>query len=256
MYDVKHQRCQRRAAIVPTSVLLMLTITIAGCSEPTVPELPVAMYEAVVEYDPFGADMGVWSCNRYVAAMRNTPHELTLNRILSIRPHRYWQPESIERLVTLDADLVTEHRKNWPVYHHLIHPEVAETLGAMIAAANAEGLKLRVQSAFRSPGYQNYLWKLQVRRYESDLSRAAFVVAPPCYSEHATGRAIDFYTGGERFENSAEYRWLQANAVKWGWVQSFRDDNGATRSPESTGIMVEPWHFHHLSLRAGIPGSP
>jgi D-alanyl-D-alanine carboxypeptidase len=245
-------RGARRAAFAAC-----LGIALLACGEesrPAVDPGPGDVTEASVyvvhELDPFAADMGAWSCSGYMAALRDTEHQRTLERILEIRPHAYREPARLDDVVELQTSFVSEARRAAPVYRHLIHREVATSLTALLRAAEAEGLRLRVQSAFRSPSYQNLLWKLGIRRNRGDLVRVAFSVAPPCFSEHATGRAVDFSTAGSRadFGHSPEYRWLRENGARWNWIQSFREDNGAVKSPNSRGIWVEPWHFHHQSL--------
>jgi len=195
--------------------------------------------------------MGLWECAPYLTAIRGTTHETTLHELLKVRPHTYWEPAPRGTLVEVPDELIAEDRRNHPVYLHLMTPEALESLRSMIHAAAEADITLGVQSAYRSPSYQNGLWKASLREFQFDLFGASFKTAPPCFSEHATGRAVDFATsnsGGVRFEESPTYHWLHDNASKWGWAQSFREDNGAARSPDGTGIAVEPWHFHHSSI--------
>ncbi|HEY6598287.1 MAG TPA: M15 family metallopeptidase [Pseudomonadales bacterium] len=200
-------------------------------------------------YDPLPADMGLWECDQYLTAIRGTSHETTLRELLKVRPHAYWEPAPRSALVEVPDELIAPDRRNHPVYLHLMEPQALAALQNMVNAASVESITLRVQSAYRSSSYQNALWKTSLRDFQFDLFRASFLTAPPCFSEHATGRAVDFdRLDEETFEESPMYQWLHANAAKWGWVQSFRDDNGAARSSEGTGIMVEPWHFHHSSM--------
>lgn len=67
------------------------------------------------------------------------------------------------------------------------------------------------------------------------------VNAAPGFSEHHTGRAIDIGTVDspvleEEFENTSAYRWLQANAQRFGFQLSYPRGNAA-------GIIFEPWHW-------------
>jgi LAS superfamily LD-carboxypeptidase LdcB len=204
----------------------------------------------LVAYDPFPADMGAWTCGTYLQALDDSAYQPTLEQMLQIRPHRFYEPADPRELAEIDGWMVSKTRKERPVYHHALHPDVLDTLAELLRTADQAGLSLRVQSAYRSPSYQNMLWKLAVRRYGSDLSHAAFAVAPPCFSEHATGRAVDFHVDGSEleFSDTPEYQWLQENAGQWGWRQSFRADNGAVLSPQQQGIMIEPWHFRHVSI--------
>ncbi len=65
--------------------------------------------------------------------------------------------------------------------------------------------------------------------------------APPGYSEHHTGCAIDINTPGcvateEEFENTDAYRWLTEHAGRFGFTLSYPRDN-------ALGFIYEPWHW-------------
>jgi len=67
------------------------------------------------------------------------------------------------------------------------------------------------------------------------------VSAAPGYSEHHSGRCVDFTAPGfpaleEEFERSAAFRWLQRNAMKYGFNLSYPRRN-------IHGIAYEPWHW-------------
>lgn len=70
-------------------------------------------------------------------------------------------------------------------------------------------------------------------RYSKELgSRAA--PAPPCISKHGWGLAADINVGG--FDSPA-YKWLEANAHKYGYV------NPPWAKPG--GSKPEPWHWEY-----------
>ena len=70
-------------------------------------------------------------------------------------------------------------------------------------------------------------------RYSKELgSRAA--PAPPCISNHGWGLAADINVGG--FDSPA-YKWLEANAHKYGYV------NPPWAKPG--GSKPEPWHWEY-----------
>jgi len=113
-------------------------------------------------------------------------------------------------------------------------PAAAEAYKAMIAAARADGIPLPllgIVSAWRSMAEQTELWE------KSDKS--GVWVARPGYSPHQTGRAVDLIlsTDGnptdknrkEFLANTDAYRWLVANAQRFGWYPYKR----------------EPWHWEH-----------
>ena len=108
---------------------------------------------------------------------------------------------------------------------------VIDDLRALARAARADGVRLRVTSAFRS--YDD-----QVRTVES-LQRAyghawtALSAARPGHSEHQLGTALDL-DGGDA--------WLAANAWRHGFVVSYPQD----RSPTFTCYKPEPWHVRYV----------
>jgi D-alanyl-D-alanine carboxypeptidase len=68
-------------------------------------------------------------------------------------------------------------------------------------------------------------------------------IALPGTSEHQAGIAVDFNMIEERFENTPEFRWLQGNAHKFGFILRYASD---TR--DVTGIRYEPWHYTFVGM--------
>jgi D-alanyl-D-alanine carboxypeptidase len=67
------------------------------------------------------------------------------------------------------------------------------------------------------------------------------VNAPPGFSEHHTGRAVDVATPGSRpltedFESTQAFAWLQRRAAEFGFSMSYPRDNPC-------GFVYEPWHW-------------
>jgi LAS superfamily LD-carboxypeptidase LdcB len=121
----------------------------------------------------------------------------------------------------------------------------AEAFGKMIAAAKGDGIRLIPISGFRSLADQEKLFERQIQRQGSP-SAAAQLSAPPGYSEHHTGYAVDI-GDGERptadlkfeFEQTPAYQWLTANAQRYGFELSFPKDN-------AQGVSFEPWHWRYV----------
>jgi D-alanyl-D-alanine carboxypeptidase len=116
----------------------------------------------------------------------------------------------------------------------------------MQAAARAEGISLQLISGFRSVSEQQYLFfKVKEQRNQATTKRAE-VSAPPGYSEHHTGYAIDLGDGktpatnlSPTFEKTAAFRWLQNNANKYSFEISFPRNN-------VQGVSYEPWHWRYV----------
>jgi zinc D-Ala-D-Ala carboxypeptidase len=65
--------------------------------------------------------------------------------------------------------------------------------------------------------------------------------APPGYSEHHTGRAVDLGTAGcaaldQAFAQTPAFAWLQRHAQRFGFYLSYPRDN-------AEGYLYEPWHW-------------
>ncbi len=120
------------------------------------------------------------------------------------------------------------------------------SVNAMIAKAQAEGIQLGVASGFRSIEEQNYLYfEVKAERGQSAKTRAA-VSAPPGYSEHHTGYAVDLMDESrpqthleESFETTPAYQWLQKNAAFFNFEMSFPKNN-------ESNVAYEPWHWRYV----------
>lgn len=117
---------------------------------------------------------------------------------------------------------------------------------AMVQDARSSGVNLVPLSGYRTVQEQEYLFFEIKAQRNQDASKRAEVSAPPGYSEHHTGYAIDI--GDSRapatnlsvsFENTAAFQWLQQNAARYGFELSFPRDN-----PQ--GISYEPWHWRFV----------
>jgi zinc D-Ala-D-Ala carboxypeptidase len=132
---------------------------------------------------------------------------------------------------------------------------MAQSLSALIAAATkddaAVGKALMGVSCFRSVERQSRLFCRPDRLKERGMQGQAKWVAPPGYSEHATGYAIDF---GARsipschanpcFKETRTGKWLAANARHFGFEMSFPEGN-------AQGVSFEPWHFRWIGTGQG-----
>ena len=122
----------------------------------------------------------------------------------------------------------------------LMSPEAAENWLALKSSALSDGLTLITYSAYRSFEYQFNLIRERIRRGET-VEQVTQRLAPPGFSEHHSGRAVDitcemFPHPTQSFDQSVEFRWLSENAGKFGFVMSYPKGN-------SVGIIYEPWHW-------------
>lgn len=140
-------------------------------------------------------------------------------------------------LVTIDK----KYRNNDNVTD--IHKDVYPYITAMVKAAQADGVDLRVWSPFRSYATQNILFQNQVKRVGGDEDLAASVVARPGTSEHNTGMCADFNMASDAFEKTKMYKWMVENAEDYGFVLRYPKDK-----TEITGVIYESWHWRFVGI--------
>lgn len=127
-----------------------------------------------------------------------------------------------------------------------LRTSAAEKFNAMSAAAAREGISLVPISGFRAVGDQKHLFfDVKAQRGQVTTKRAE-VSAPPGYSEHHTGYAIDIGDGktpatnlSPTFENTSAFKWLEKNAAYYSFEISFPKGN-----PQ--GVNYEPWHWRFV----------
>ncbi|HNV86637.1 MAG TPA: M15 family metallopeptidase [Candidatus Omnitrophota bacterium] len=127
--------------------------------------------------------------------------------------------------------------------------EVYEAYARMMEAMRKDlGKILYVESGFRSPAYQLYLFVFYLPRHGYSLEDTAKWNALPGYSEHGcfARQALDLINeegvngdeSVESFELLPEYQWLIRHASEYGFYLSYPKGNPA-------GINFEPWHWHY-----------
>ena len=140
----------------------------------------------------------------------------------------------------VEADLLIEvNCKRADKVHRLIEP-AARGWAEMETAALKDGISLLLVSSFRSVEYQRALIEKKLQRGQKILEILT-LLAPPGYSEHHTGRAIDLTTENcppcvERFEDTAAFSWLSSHAENFGFSLSYPRNN-------PYGFVYEPWHW-------------
>ena len=125
---------------------------------------------------------------------------------------------------------------------HKLTPATAQAWTTMQDAAKSEGVSLILISGYRSLEYQRALIDKKLQKGE-DILEILTLLAPPGYSEHHTGMAIDLTTENcppcvERFEKTDAFQWLQGNASNFDFSLSYPRAN-------PYGFVYEPWHWAH-----------
>ncbi|ASC69970.1 Putative carboxypeptidase YodJ [Halomicronema hongdechloris C2206] len=126
-----------------------------------------------------------------------------------------------------------------------LKPPAALALFKLIDAARRDGVWIVPVSGFRDQERQAMLFQRRLEQ-TGTATAAAKTVAPPGYSEHHTGYAVDLADGlaraqdiSPRFETTQAFRWLQRHGREYGFELSFPPNN-----PQ--GIAYEPWHWRFI----------
>lgn len=110
----------------------------------------------------------------------------------------------------------------------------------MFEAAKIDGLEMKVNSAYRSYNDQVEITEFYRKWYGDNYVNN--YVAKPGFSEHQTGLAFDIGSTSESvFANSKEYKWMQENAYKYGFIMRFYK-----KGEIITGFKSEPWHYRYV----------
>lgn len=129
---------------------------------------------------------------------------------------------------------------------HLLTPEAASAWRQMKSAAAEESVDLFIVSAFRSVERQVDIVRGKLKAGQK-IEEILCVSAPPGYSEHHTGCAVDVGTPGtpdleEGFALTAAFGWLQRRAAEFGFRLSYPENN-------PHGYRYEPWHWCSVPTR-------
>ncbi|MBQ6655528.1 MAG: M15 family metallopeptidase [Erysipelotrichaceae bacterium] len=109
----------------------------------------------------------------------------------------------------------------------------------MKEAAAADGITLKVLSAYRNYGHQEEVFNKKVA--EEGEQQALLTSEKAGHSEHQAGIALDVNSFKESFAQTREYEWLNKNCYKYGFI--IRYPQGKT---DYTGYVFEPWHITYV----------
>ena len=127
--------------------------------------------------------------------------------------------------------------------------DAADAFLKMQSAAKRDGIDLQAVSGYRSYKDQEKLFDNQIIKRGSRLE-ASRLSAPAGYSEHHTGYALDVGDAKDQqailtlsFEQGNAFRWLQQNALTYGFELSFPKHN-------PMNVSYEPWHWRFVGSEA------
>lgn len=108
-------------------------------------------------------------------------------------------------------------------------PKLRGALVKAIAAAQADGITLQINSGWRSAAYQEQLWQEAIRQYGSP-EKAHMWVLPPDESDHVKGTAVDIGPW-------AGAAWMQKHGARFGLCPKYANEH---------------WHFEYRTKPGGV----
>ena len=166
-----------------------------------------------------------------IGSLDNLNFQAQINHDHRILGHLPYAEISKEKLVLIEPNIE-------------VHIDMRDSLLKMREEAKKDGIYLVFLSGYRSINLQNDIFYSLKSIRNQEAAERARVSAPPGYSEHSTGFAIDIGDATQRetdfetdFENTDAFRWLIKNAAKFHFKLSFNKDNKY--------IDYEPWHWRY-----------
>ena len=168
---------------------------------------------------------------------------------LGATSHYFGESAATPELVPVGPQQVVKDGAAQPLDPQYLPRAALEAYRRMMEAMQAGlGRRLLVESGYRSPAYQLYLFLFYLPKHGWSVTETNRFVALPGHSEHGNParQAIDFINEAgingedhpEEFEALPEYRWLQEHAGQFSFALSYPRDNAYHTS-------FEPWHWHY-----------
>ncbi|WP_075507919.1 M15 family metallopeptidase [Prochlorococcus marinus] len=163
--------------------------------------------------------------------LNNLKFQVERNHDARILGHLPYKETPKEKLVLIEPNIE-------------VHIDMRDSLLKMRDEAKKDGIYLVFLSGYRSINLQNNIFYSLKSIRNQEAAERARVSAPPGYSEHSTGFAIDIGDATQRetdfendFENTDAFKWLIKNAAKFHFKLSFNKGNKY--------INYEPWHWRY-----------
>lgn len=134
-----------------------------------------------------------------------------------------------------------------------IDVRIYEDLQAMFDACRAAGLKVQVNTAYRSIEDQKQIllnkyknFKNQGYSHENAQIEALKWASYPGYSEHHLGLAVDINSPNQEVcSNDRTWSWLKQHCAEYGFIWRYPGEKS-----DITGISNEDWHFRYVGKEA------
>ena len=169
--------------------------------------------------------------------------------MLGATSHYFGESATTPELIPVGTQTITKDGGKTVLDPQFLPRPVLEAYRRMMSAMKFDiDRELLIESGYRSPAYQLYLFLFYLPKHGYSVVETNRFVALPGHSEHGnpSRQAIDFISVDgvngedhpEQFEALPEYGWLKQHAQGFGFVLSYPRDN-----PDHTAF--EPWHWHY-----------
>ena len=142
------------------------------------------------------------------------------------------RPEIIGCIIGEDEPLGQEEISEGTERPSEIYPQVLARFHSAQAAAKAEGIRMTIDSGYRTVETQNYLYQQAIKEHKTPEEAIKWVL-PGDLSRHPWGLALDVNLHHEKSGAS----WLEANGATFGLCRVYEN---------------EWWHFEPLIAPGGI----
>ena len=140
------------------------------------------------------------------------------------------------------VDMEDDYSNNYYGVNRL-RKEAYENFKEMIDAAKKSGYTIFADTTYRSYDRQQQVYINYA--YEHTEEEVAKNAARAGYSEHELGTAIDVSNGWLIEEGDPEYKWLEQNAYKYGFIIRYK-----SKFENITKYATEGWHIRYVGKEA------
>ena len=228
----------RKVLVVVTAAALALTL--AGCGSSAASSSAASSASSSAASSASAASSSSASVSSAASASSATQAQgidyLALVNKLNPLPEGWEDAVEIVHMTNSEGSDVEVEAKAYKAYQ------------ALKADLEKEGVFVDLDSAFRNVADQERIMKEFTEEYGADYAKKT--VAPPGYSEHHTGLALDLYLiidGKEVDENEDMMKYpevwekIHAKLAEHGFILRYLDGD-----EHITGYGYEPWHIRYL----------
>jgi len=178
-----------------------------------------------------------------LSAIAEDCHEkIVIDSVEYVLPER-WCGKKLDSLDMADPKKLTRLPDSitFEDYRIYVLPNTRDALLVMSTQARNDSVYLFIDSGFRSVAFQERIIVNRLKAGE-EYQKVINFVAPPGYSEHHSGLAVDFFPSEALFAKTNEYLWLKNNAANFGFYESYFED--------ASGNI--PWESCHCIFKSDI----